>query len=133
MHMQKTLTCLFEKYSLGKIQRDSLSVEGGLLHQMYHVVKDQGAYAVKLLNPNIMKRPKALGNMVNSEYIAECMAEYGTRRAFQGKAAELPNVIPVIAAIKLQGQHIALPCRQKFLWADHCRHASDRANAVPVI
>ncbi len=82
------------KYKLGELQDTPLPVEGGLLHRMYRVVTDQGNYAVKLLNPDIMKRPAALQNMINSECIAE------------GFAHKPGGAIPVVAALKLQGQHL---------------------------
>ena len=94
MQPEQIIINLCKKYLLGELQNIPLPVEGGLLHRMYHVVTDQGNYALKLLNPDIMKRPEALQNMINSERIAE---------AFAHKAEE---AIPVVAALKLQGQHL---------------------------
>lgn len=45
-------------------------VTGGLLHKLYKVMTNTGTYAVKLLNPVIMKRESALTNMMNSEKIS---------------------------------------------------------------
>lgn len=94
MQTEQIITNLCKKYSLGKLQNLPLPVEGGLLHRMYHVTTDQGNYAIKLLNPDIMKRPEALQNMINSERISE---------AFAHKTGE---AIPVVVALKLQGQHL---------------------------
>ncbi len=58
------LSVLCEKYGLGTMQKEPLAVKGGLLHRMYRVTTDQGDYAVKLLNPDIMKRPQAMNNMI---------------------------------------------------------------------
>lgn len=89
------LTNLCEKYSLGTIQGTPQSVQGGLLHQMYHVTTDRGDYAVKLLNPDIMRRPQAMENMLNSEHIAQRLA--------QG-----PDALPVVAALKRGEQQLLL-------------------------
>lgn len=112
MEPLEVLTCLCEKYMLGNIQKEPVPVEGGLLHRMYHVVTDQSNYAVKLLNPDIMKRPKALGNMVNSEYIAEYMAEFKTActdgfiSASDFSVYNSSDAIPVVSALKFRGQHL---------------------------
>lgn len=81
-----TLASLCEKYALGKIQGNPQAVEGGLLHRMYHVTTDQGDYAIKLLNPDIMKRPRAIQNMMDSERVA--------RHLSHG-----PDAVPVVAAL----------------------------------
>ena len=92
LHM---LTGLCEKYSLGTIQGEPQAVKGGLLHQMYHVTTDRGDYAVKLLNPDIMRRPQAMENMINSERIVLRLA--------QGSDA-----LPVVAALKREEQQLLL-------------------------
>ncbi len=93
MNALPILTDLCVKYSLGKIQGTPQPVHGGLLHQMYHVTTDMGDYAVKLLNPDIMKRPEAMENMINSERIAERLAQ------------DL-DAAPVVSALKREGQHL---------------------------
>ncbi|MDE7222611.1 MAG: phosphotransferase [Acetatifactor sp.] len=94
MHTEQTISDLCKKYGLGELKCCPLSVEGGLLHRMYHVTTSQGEYAVKLLNSDIMKRPSALQNMINSERIAE------------GFAHRTDEAIPVVGALKLEGQHL---------------------------
>ncbi len=78
------------KYGLGKPVAVPEPVTGGLMHKMYHVRTDKGEYAVKLLNPDIMKRPEAMLNMVNSELISNALA----------------GVIPVVAAKSFDGKNI---------------------------
>lgn len=106
MQTQDTLTSLCEKYCLGKMQGEALPAEGGLLHRMYHVVTDRGAYAVKLLNPNIMKRPAALRNMTASERIAEAMAAYGQKEDTGFGTSQSGDAIPAVPALKFQGRHV---------------------------
>lgn len=60
------------------------------MHQMYHVSTEQGEYAVKVLNPAIMKRPEALQNMINSEMVSR----------------KLERVIPVVVAKSFGGKNI---------------------------
>lgn len=81
---------LMESLKLGVVLNDPLQVTGGLLHKMYHVHTDKGEYAVKVLNPEIMRRPTALQNTVNSEKIA----------------ATFQSTIPVVAALETNGKQI---------------------------
>ena len=66
-------------------------VAGGLLHKMYRVETASGVYALKVLNPEIMQRPHALQNTINSEKVAYA----------------LETVIPVVAAKEFDGAHVA--------------------------
>ena len=55
---------------LGELVSEPKPLTGGLLHRMFAIETTQGKYAVKLLNPEIMKRPTALQNYINSEKIS---------------------------------------------------------------
>ena len=89
MHMKK-IEILCKNYNLGTLNREPEIVTGGLIHKMYHVSTDQGEYAIKLLNPDIMKRTDALQNTVNSEIVSN----------------KLINVVPLVAAKCFDGKHI---------------------------
>lgn len=52
---------------LGNLIEEPSKVSGGLTHKMYKIVTDKSKYIIKLLNPNIMKRPTALGNFEKAE------------------------------------------------------------------
>ncbi len=56
---------------LGNVTKAPLRLHGGLLHKMYAVETNTGKYVVKVLNPNIIKRPTARDNYINSERIAQ--------------------------------------------------------------
>ncbi len=84
------MNCLIEYLKLGTVVKEIAQVTGGLLHKMYRVNTDKGVYAVKVLNPEIMKRPVALRHTVNSEKIAA---------AFQ-------TMIPVVVALEINGKQI---------------------------
>lgn len=81
---------LIEHFKLGTEVKEIVQVTGGLLHKMYCVSTDKGEYAVKVLNPEIMKRPVALRHTVNSEKIA----------------AVFQTMIPVVAALEINGKQI---------------------------
>ena len=84
------INSLMESLGLGTDLADPTQVTGGLLHKMYRVDTDKGTYAVKVLNPEIMRRPTALQNTMNSEKIAA---------AFQ-------SFILVVAALEIDGKQI---------------------------
>lgn len=81
---------LCKNYQLGNLKKEPEMVAGGLLHKMYHVRTDRGEYAVKLLNPNIMKRAEALHNTINSEIVSNMLI----------------GVIPLVAAKSFEGKSI---------------------------
>lgn len=55
---------------LGKIVSMPEAISGGLLHRMYAIETTKGKYAIKALNPQIMLRPVAMQNYINSERVA---------------------------------------------------------------
>jgi len=61
---------LISKLDLGNIEQEVSRVTGGLLNRMYKVVTLTGVYAVKHLNPEVMKRPNAINNHIFAEKIA---------------------------------------------------------------
>lgn len=88
--MKEKIKRLCERYGLGTLENAPVIVKGGLLHKMYRVQTDNGDYAVKVLNPDIMQRSEALNNMIYSERIANAFADE----------------IPLVAAKQLQGQYV---------------------------
>lgn len=78
-----------ENYGLGGVCA-LRPVSGGLLHQMFRVETTCGTYAIKVLNPEIMRRPEALQNMINSEKVAHAMEP----------------VVPLVAAKEFNGAHV---------------------------
>lgn len=59
---------------LGEVIGKPEEISGGLLHRMFAVETTHGKYAIKALNPQIMARPTALNNFLNSEKIATLVA-----------------------------------------------------------
>ena len=61
---------LFRKTGLGEISHPIENVSGGFMHRMYKVAVDGGrTFAVKHLNPEIMKRPGVFENYARAEKI----------------------------------------------------------------
>ena len=77
-----------EKLELGKVIEKPVRVTGGFMHRMFKVVTEKGVYVVKLLNPNIMKRPTARGNYQIADDIEEILKK---------------NNIPAVYALKFNG------------------------------
>lgn len=75
---------------LGTPIEEPVRIEGGLLHKMYRVATSNGLFAVKVLNPEIMKRPDALSNTILSEKVA---------KAFEG-------LIPVVVSLEIDGKQV---------------------------
>lgn len=88
--MKEKIEKFCDAYQLGSITEEPCTISGGLLHKMYRVVTSQGVHAIKVLNPEIMQRPEALQNMINSEKVSHALAE----------------VVPVVAAKEFAGKHV---------------------------
>lgn len=68
---------LFIKIGLGEIVSPIETVSGGFLHRMYKARTVGGVYAVKHLNPIIMKRPEAASNYETAEQLESILEEAG--------------------------------------------------------
>lgn len=84
------MEALMEYLGLGRLLSPPENVKGGLLHKMDKVCSESGIYALKTLNPEIMKRPEALNNTICSEKIA----------------LALKDTVPVVAAIEMNGRQV---------------------------
>ena len=89
----KTASAVFEKYGLGEITVPVEAVTGGLMHKMYKVQTSSGTYALKCLNPEIMKRPGALANFAAAEDLERVLEEHG---------------LPIVPALSFDGKKMLL-------------------------
>ena len=62
---------------LGDLETAPLRVSGGYLHRMYRLETASGRYALKLLNPVILKRTEAMGNFERAEKLEEILHRQG--------------------------------------------------------
>lgn len=77
-----------ENLQLGNVIETPIQVTGGFMHRMFKVVTDNGRYIIKLLNPNIMKRPTAMSNYKIADEIEETLKQ---------------NNIPAVYALEFNG------------------------------
>lgn len=109
---------------LGSVTNPPQELTGGLLNHMYGIETSKGKYAVKAINPQIMLRPTAMQNYINSEHIAQAAA----------------RVVPALPALRFNGDFLHQVENQYFLvfpWvegrslktgeiqADHCRRMGE--------
>ena len=87
--MKETLEKLIKQCRLGNLTGDITLVSGGLMHRMYKVQTEQGVYAMKHLNPSIMKRPQARDNYKTAETLEAVLETAG---------------IPIVPAMTLLGR-----------------------------
>lgn len=86
MDIEKLMSTL----RLGRLMEEPVRIEGGLLHKLYRVSTSGGLFAIKVLNPEIMKRPDALSNTIYSEKVA---------KAFDG-------LIPAVVSLEIDGKQV---------------------------
>ena len=77
------------RYCLGEMLEEPVQLSGGFMHKMYSLFTTKGKYAVKLLNPYVMKREDAMSNYRTAEKL---------------EAALVENHIPVLAAHLYNGE-----------------------------
>ncbi|SCC34353.1 phosphotransferase [Bacillus mycoides] len=102
---------------LGEMLNVPKSICGGLLHRMYAVETTKGKYAIKLLNPQIMIRPMAIQNYINSEKIATLVS----------------IKVPALPAQKIKGDSIQKINDQYYLifdWIEGEKLKDDEINSV---
>ena len=59
---------------LGELTSAPTPLTGGHLHRMFALETGTGKFAVKALNPQVMRRPAAKGNVLNAEAVARIAA-----------------------------------------------------------
>jgi Ser/Thr protein kinase RdoA (MazF antagonist) len=102
---------------LGELVSMPEAISGGLLHRVYSIKTTQGKYAVKALNPQIMRRPTAMQNFINSERIANIVA----------------NIIPALPAKKFDGTFMQEIDNQFYLVFDWIDGESLKLNEIKLV
>ena len=77
IELKEDIESLIREEKLGTVIKSIDKVRGGLSHRMYKVVTDTGVYAVKEINPGVMKRKDAYSNFVFSEKVVDIVKENG--------------------------------------------------------
>ena len=73
--IENTIARLFETAGLGTVLPPVSPVSGGLMHRMYRVNTPDHSYAVKHLNPGIMKRPGVMDNYRKAEKLEQIIED----------------------------------------------------------
>ena len=84
-----TMRRLIKACGLGTMTGEAVPVSGGLMHKMFKVQTSTGVYAVKQLNPEIMKRPTAGQNFARAEKLEVILEK---------------NDIPIVPALVFDGK-----------------------------
>ena len=74
---ENTIARLFETRGLGKVVLPVRPVSGGFMHRMFRVETADRVYAVKYLNPEIMKRPGVMENYRRAEKLEKILENAG--------------------------------------------------------
>ncbi len=74
---EETIERLFRAKGLGRVLSPIEPVSGGLMHRMFKVSAESGTYAVKQLNPEVMRRPDAPGNFQQAEKLERVLEDAG--------------------------------------------------------
>ena len=103
---------LFEEKELGTVVLPIVPVSGGFLHKMFRVDTESGSYAVKHLNPTIMKRPDAVSNFLHAERYEDILEKAG---------------VPIVPAIRIDGGKMQI-CGGEYFYIFHWQEGrvSDR-------
>lgn len=99
MDTEKILYLIADNLQLGKVLEKPVQVTGGFMHRMFKVVTENGKYIIKLLNPNIMKRPTAMGNYKTADGIEKILKQHN---------------IPAVYALEFNGTAMQKICGQYF-------------------
>ena len=77
------------EYDLGTPVAEPVALQGGLMHKMYSLFTEKGRYAVKLLNPRVMRREAAMSNFRAAEALELQLEQNG---------------LPILPALRLRGR-----------------------------
>lgn len=64
-----------QQLDLGALSSEPKQLTGGFMHQMYSLFTTKGKYAIKLLNPYIMKRETAMSNFQAAEQLEKVVED----------------------------------------------------------
>lgn len=73
----ESLVEISKYFNLGETKPEVTQVTGGLMHKMWRVQTDIGTFAIKELNPEVISRPKAKQDYLDSEIIVKKMKNNG--------------------------------------------------------
>lgn len=120
---------LCETLQLGGMTSMPESLSGGLLNKMFAIRTTKGKFAVKAINPQIMLRPTAMQNYINSELIAN-IAVKSVRavpaRIFGGKSVQEIDGQYYLVFDWVEGKSL----KQKEININHCEKVGEILAAI---
>lgn len=96
---------VLDAFSLGTPTALPKLLTGGLMHRMYRVETSSGIWALKCLNPDVMRRPEAVGNLQAAERIAQ----------------KLSAIVPASTAVLVHGHPLTVLSGQYYMLFKWCR------------
>lgn len=118
--MTEKINSLCRWLELGEIVGRPSPVSGGYLHRMFRVETARGIFAIKALDPEIMRRPRALANMRRGEETALALEAYVPLCASVGGVTQVDGTY-FIAYPWVEGASVFPPQ----ITAEHCRIMGD--------
>lgn len=88
-NLENIFNKICRKYHLGELTAPPVRLTGGFMHKMYSLFTTKGKYAVKMLNPYVMRRETAMSNFHEAETLEHMLEE---------------KKIPILAALSFDGQ-----------------------------
>ncbi len=82
MNIELFFNKIVNSLDLGNIIEGPTQITGGLTHRMFKVFTDKGRFIIKLLNPNIMKRPTAMDNFTKAEKYEEIFKQNNIKAVY---------------------------------------------------
>ena len=82
MNIELLFNKIVNNLDLGNIIVGPIHVTGGLTHRMFKIFTDKGRYIIKLLNPNIMKRPTAMDNFNKADKYEELFKQNNIKAVY---------------------------------------------------
>ncbi len=77
MRLNEIIEKIVDFANLGSLKKEPVRVSGGFMHKMFKIETEKGVFALKLLNPEIMKRETALRNFTNADELEEILQNHG--------------------------------------------------------
>jgi Ser/Thr protein kinase RdoA (MazF antagonist) len=99
---QEFIQILLKRYALERLLEEPKKIEGGLLHIMWKICTQNGEYAVKILNKEIISKEGVGSEYIVSEEIADQAKMYGIR-AVSALRSQSGNLIE-----KVQEEYVLL-------------------------
>lgn len=104
-----------KELDLGNVLEDAKRVYGGFMHKMYYIKTDKKEYAIKMLNPEIMKRTSVFENLNIAETLEYKLQEEG---------------IPIVPSLMFKGNKMQCIDGQYFYVFDWIKGKALHSNEI---